>query len=117
VGWSFVGSAKKVGWPKTLAPLALAAAFFLCVLWFTYPPTAAYVEGLAGDAGQLRKDLVEIREHVTSISDAVTQIGRQQAGDDALVPELHSQIRELRAELRELRREGAESSGGGTKPR
>jgi hypothetical protein len=105
LGWSFVGSLtgepRKVGWLKTLLPAAVAAAFFLCALWFTYPPTAAYVEGFAGDAGQLRRDLTETRERVSSLTDLVSNVERQQAVNSALVPELRSQLQELQAELRQ----------------
>jgi deoxycytidine triphosphate deaminase len=106
LAWSLVGSAserKGMGWRRTLLPAALAAVFFLFTLWFTYPPTAAYVDGLAGDAGQLRQDVVNARERISSLSDIVNDVQRQQAVDRALLPELSSQIRELRAELRELR--------------
>jgi hypothetical protein len=110
LAWSLVGSAaeerKRMGWLRALLPAVLAAAFFLFTLWFTYPPTAAYVEGFAGDARQLRQDVVSARDRISSLSDIVNDVERQQAVDRALLPELSLQIRELRAELRELREQG-----------
>jgi deoxycytidine triphosphate deaminase len=103
LGWSFVGSAKKVGLPKAVFPAGLAATFFLCALWFVYPRTAAYVDEFAGEATQLKQDLVKTDERVSSLANIVNNMERRQAVDGAFIPELRSQIRELQAALGELR--------------
>jgi len=99
-------------WIQTILPAGLAVAFFLVTLSATYPPTAAYIEGFARDANQFGQRVSEAEDRASSLLKEVNEIGRRQAVQEALLPELNNRIQELRSELLEIRRQLSRSTGG-----